>query len=461
MWRLRVYAGFAVTLVLLIGGTWWLDRQRADRSDIDWANFDFAGHPDVQLLREYVRIDTSPTTGSEVAGAEFLAGQLSAAGLEPRIERLGDGQANVWAMLEGESREAIVLHNHIDVYPIVDPEAWDHPPFAAEIELAWLYGRGVFDMKSVTVAQLRAITALQESGRKPSRSVLFLATGSEEVGSELGARWVLREHPELAERFWVVLTEGGVVEPVSRSEIKYWGIEFSQKRFATAVACAADREPLEELRAVLEERKADLQPWRRTAQVDRFLSVYAESRNQELYREVLAQTWRALHSAADFRSLPEYIQSMFRDEAVPFTVEEDPEGGYRLQIILHLLADTDPEEALERLLPGWLRHGLALHVEPVLGSGEASAPDHPAFAALSDAVRKEYPGTPVGPYYLPWSATDARFFRAAGIPAFGFSPFLIYSTDTFRVDSANERLELPGFVRGVQLYVDAIERLAG
>ena len=161
------------------------------------------------------------------------------------------------------------------------------------------------------------------------------------------------------------------------------------------------------------------------------------------------------------RSLPDYIQSMFRDEAVPFDVEEDPEGGYRMQIFLHLLPDTDFDEALTRILPDWLTHGTAVHVGPPLGTADASSLDHPAFAALSEAVRKAYPETPVGPYFLPWSATDSRFFRAAGVASFGFSPFLIYSTDTFRVDSANERIELPGFIRGMELYEDAVRRLAG
>ena len=42
-----------------------------------------------------------------------------------------------------------------------------------------------------------------------------------------------------------------------------------------------------------------------------------------------------------------------------------------------------------------------------------------------------------------------------------FSPFLIFTTDTFRVDGTNERIGLPGFVDGVALYVQTVERLAG
>ncbi len=46
-----------------------------------------------------------------------------------------------------------MLHNHIDV-AAVEPKDWFSPPFEARIELPWIYGRGMFDMKSVAIAQL-------------------------------------------------------------------------------------------------------------------------------------------------------------------------------------------------------------------------------------------------------------------------------------------------------------------
>ena len=65
----------------------------------------------------------------------------------------------------------------------------------------------------------------------------------------------------------------------------------------------------------------------------------------------------------------------------------------------------------------------------------------------------------MGPYFLPWTATDSRFFRSAGVPSYGFSPFLIMNTDTLQVDQANERMSLPGYVDGVTLYREVVRRL--
>jgi acetylornithine deacetylase/succinyl-diaminopimelate desuccinylase-like protein len=209
--RITLYGGLSVVIALVALAVSYLARPMRHGKDdiIDLEKL--VADPSVKLLQEYIRIDTSTKTGSELAGAEFLAGHLEAAGLQPHIERFADGKANLWAILEGKSPAGVVLHNHIDVYQVPDPAAWEFPPFEGVIDRAWIYGRGAFDMKSVAVAQLQAITKMARSGIQPEKSIIFLATGSEETGSELGSKWILANHSDLARRFELVLTEGGVV----------------------------------------------------------------------------------------------------------------------------------------------------------------------------------------------------------------------------------------------------------
>ena len=87
--------------------------------------------------------------------------------------------------------------------------------------------------------------------------------------------------------------------------------------------------------------------------------------------------------------------------------------------------------------------------------------DPRAIDALSAAVHSVYPEAPVGPHFLSWSATDSRFFRDHDILSYGFSPFLIFSTDTFRVDGPNERMSLPGYMSGFEIYRNAVFRISG
>ena len=458
--RLRAAIGAAVLMLLLVVGAWIARRVAVLNLDRSWTEVEWAELPEVQLLQEYARIDTSPTTGSELAGARFLAEHLAAAGLTPHIERLGERGANLWAVLDGRNREALVLHNHIDVFPAVDSEDWEHPPFDGVIDPPHLYGRGVFDMKSVAVAQLQALLALAASGQQPERSVIFLATGSEEVGSELGARWVLARHPELVSRFWAVLTEGGIVEPLSRDEIKYWGIEFAHKRFTEVWICSDRREPLDTLAEYLAQHRGTTEAIL-TPEVAAFAAHYAPSRHRPAYRRLLADLAATVDHPSRVAELPLYISAMLRNEVVGLPVEEDPEGGYRMKLIVRLLPGAELEDAMAELLPAWATHGLAMTALPPRGTAHGSPLDHPAYAGLVAVLEEAYPDTDVGPYFLPWNATDSRFFRQAGIPSYGFSPFLLFATDTYRVDTTNERISLPGFVDGVALYVEAVKRLAG
>jgi len=435
-----------------------LEALAADQSLI--AGVDFGALAEVRLLQRYVQIDSSHPDPDEVSGARFLADRLAEAGLEATVEPVGPRQANLWAFLPGELPEAIVLHNHLDVEPALETEGWKTPAFAATIDGPWMYGRGIYDMKSLAIAQLLAISDLARRGERPRRSVLFLATSGEEIGSELGTRRLLERHPELVERMAVVLTEGGVVEAVSPSEVKYWGIEFAQKRFARIDLTSPDRDRLEELRRrILATGKGEPQlPLR--APVRTFLEAYAPTRGAAFYRRRLADLERTYREPARFAQLSPFLRSLAIDEVFPFPVEATESGEYRIRAYLQLLPGSDAGEVVAALLPESLTAGVARSPLEVLGADAASPLDHPAYETLVRATREAHPEAVVGPYFLPWTATDARFFRGAGVPTYGYSPFLLPVTDTMNIARANERMALPGFVAGVELYRSVVARLA-
>lgn len=433
-----------------------LQRLASERLD----SRDYLTLPAVGELRDYVRIDTTAATGDELAGARFLAGELARAGIDSHVERMGPKKANLWAILEGQDPRAIVLHHHIDVENVHPNEKWFAPPFEARIEMPWMYGRGTFDMKSVAIAQLRALIALKKSGKPLKRSVIFLATSSEESGSDLGVRWILARHPELVSRFGLVLTEGGFLEARTRDDIKYWAIEIGQKHYVNLDICGADRQPLDQIHDFLAAAQGEAVNLRVLPEVREYLKRYAPTRDDPYLRRSLGDPDRLIITPGAFIRVPRYLKGFFRDEALPFEVEANPEGGFRLRVILHLLRDTRVDEAVGRLIPRGLLHGLAYRISDPAGAHPPSPADSADFRAIRQVIGDRYPRANVGPALLPWTATDARFFRAAGIPAYGLSPFLILSTDTLQVDNANERIALPGFVDGVELYETILGRLA-
>ena len=456
--RVALYCSLAITVAAGFALVAVIDRPATTGEAERWITLDYPHMPEVQLLQRYVQIDTSAKTGDELRGARFLAAQLAAAGIQATIETVGR-HALLYARVEGRDPHPLVLHNHIDVSD-VDERQWFSPPFAAKIDLPWMYGRGVFDMKSVAVAQLLALVDVKKSGRPLARSVLFLATGDEETGSELGARWFIHAHPEMVASFWAVLTEGGTVEARTRSEIKYWGTEVAQKHYADLVVCGASRERLEALRETLRQAATEtdltLSPV-----VRQVLGLYGPTRDSAALREALTPPAALLGDIGRFRRLPPYLRSMLRNEAVPFAIEPAPAGGgWQMTIKLQLLPGQKLAAVRDRLVPPWMLHGLDATLDDPGADGPPSPTDHPVFRQILATIHGDYPRVPAGPFFLPWTATDARFFRAAGVPSYGFSPFFIMSTDTYQVDRQNERLALPGFVQGVELYRKLVRRLA-
>jgi acetylornithine deacetylase/succinyl-diaminopimelate desuccinylase-like protein len=456
--RIALYGSLVLVGALTWGVVKFLDAPLKARRTEEWMRRDYANLPEVKLLQQYAQIDTSESTGDELKGARFLARHFQAAGIPYRIEKVGPRKANLYAWLVGKDSRPLVLHNHIDVSD-VDPKEWFSPPFEARIQLPWIYGRGVFDMKSVAIAQMLAMIDLKKSGVPLSHSVLFLATSSEERGSRLGVRRIIQLHPEMVRNFWAVLTEGGVVEARSREEIKFWGTEFAQKRYADLIVCGDDRQRLEDLRKTLREIGPTVTDLRLTPEARAVLAAYGPTRDRKDLRKMMTNLNDAMGDIKAFRKLPNYIQSMLRDEAVPFKVKEAPGGGWELDIKFQLLPGEDLETVREKLVPRWLTFGLTTMVDDPRSARAGSPLDNRVYKTIEATLRDAYPEAPVGPYFLPWTATDARFFRTLGVPAYGFSPFLIMNTDTLQVDQANERFAVPAFADGVELYKKLVRRL--
>jgi acetylornithine deacetylase/succinyl-diaminopimelate desuccinylase-like protein len=460
--RASLYASLLAGCLLLALIYAWMQPSFDFGMATSWNETDWTTYPEVQTLREYIRIDTSnPPEGNPLAGARWFAHQLTLLGLVPTVEEVG-GEANVWAVLEGNSREAVVLHHHIDVDSIPDRGLWEYAPFAAEVDGPWVFGRGAFDMKSVAVAQLFAVRRLLESGRRPERSVILLGTTGEETGSDLGMRWLVREHPELVERFAVVLTEGGAVEGRSMDDLKYWGTEVVQKRLLDVILCGP-RERLEGIPDALRSLGLTGGEPKLVPEVEAFMEAYGPTRDAADLEQMLSDPRALLRDRAAFDRLSRYQRSFFQNQILPHRLA-DRVGFAELRLRLLLLPGEDPRRVVDEMLPAWVRHGVSMEVVDAGAASHGSSPRHWAFEAIDEVMAEERPDVVHGPLFLPLTATDARFLRAAGVTTFGFSPFGVLTSEVMQLrkqGTANERMHLQGFVHGVELYADVLERLAG
>src|SRR5688500_2055662 len=154
--------------------------QPAAGRPVDW---DALRAEAVQILSEYIRINTTNAPGNEKAGAEYLARILEREGIEAQIldeEVLGPNRANLYARLRGDgSKRAIALVHHIDVVP-ASPQHWTVDPFAGLVRDGYVWGRGAIDMKGDGVAHLLAMIALKRSGVPLTRDIVYIANADED-----------------------------------------------------------------------------------------------------------------------------------------------------------------------------------------------------------------------------------------------------------------------------------------
>jgi hypothetical protein len=257
----------------------------------------------------------------------------------------------------------------------------------------------------------------------------------------------------------VVLTEGGVVEATGPRDIKYWGIEFAQKRFAHFELCADERADLEDLRRRMLEIGTLPPEVPVPPEVVDFFLAYGPTRTLEPYRRLLAEPSRLPLEPARYARLTPFLKAVLSDVVFPFEPEPADGGGWRMKTVAHLLPGRELEPLLARGLPDWLTHGVTRTPAVLRGADHGSPLDHPDFATLRRAIEHRHPGVPVGPYFLPVTHTDARFFREAGLRAYGIAPFALMPTETTGIGGPNERMQLPAYLAGLPLVDGMVEDL--
>ncbi len=85
---------------------------------------------------------------------------------------------------------------------------WTVDPFAGAVKDGYVYGRGAYDMKSMTAIEIMVMKLLKKNHVKLKGDVVLAGTPDEEQGGEEGAGYLLRNHKE---KVWCpyVINEGG------------------------------------------------------------------------------------------------------------------------------------------------------------------------------------------------------------------------------------------------------------
>lgn len=92
---------------------------------------------------------------------------------------------------DADSSPRLMLNGHIDVFPAGDGRDWARSPWSGDVVDGRLHGRGTVDMKAGTAASVIAFAALFPYREYLRGSVGLAAVSDEETGGAFGTRWLL------------------------------------------------------------------------------------------------------------------------------------------------------------------------------------------------------------------------------------------------------------------------------
>ena len=408
------------------------------------------------VFQALLRLDTSNPPGRVTPAVDLLDGLLRREGIATR-RYVTDGPRGVeslLARLPGRSAgKPLLLLAHLDVVP-VEPARWLVPPFAGLVQGGEVWGRGAIDMKDLAVMELFAMISLKREGIVPARDLLLLFDGDEEVGGALGAKW-MTEHAWSDLDPAYVLDEGGAgTTSVYTGDGRIvFGLAVEEKKVLWLKLTAAgegghgsrptSRNPARTLSRALG-RIAALEPQ------DRSTPVVAEM-ERRLGRLADNPVTRALrHATITITSLRAGVGDPPKTNVIPDHAEAT--------IDCRLLPGDSVEETIA-LVRACLGGDPDLTLEVTQRPQSPEPPparwDTPLYRALESAITAAIPGSVTVPVVMT-GGTDARFFRARGVPAYGFDPTVRTPERQALFHSHNERLAVAEFNRGLKLYHDAL-----
>ncbi len=385
----------------------------------------------VELCRDLLRIDSSNygdgSGPGERAAAEYVAERLADVGLEPAIVESAPGRTSLMVRLEGEdpSRDALLLHGHLDVVP-ANAADWQVDPFSGEIRDGCVWGRGAVDMKDMDAMILSVVRSRVREGRRPPRDVVVLFLADEEAGGRFGGHWLVENQRDWFEGCTEAIGEVGgfsLTTPAGRLYL----VETAEKGIAwlklTARGRAGHGSMVNDDNAVtlLAEAVAAIGrhqfPVRLTKTVRRLLDELADAYGIDVDPDDPAALLDRLGSLAIIvgatlrnSAQPTMLQAGYKHNVIPGDAAAFVDGRFLPGYEDEFLAEID-----SLLPPGVTREHLVRDI-----ALETDFEGH-LVEAMTTAITEHDPGARVVPYCLS-GGTDAKAFSLLGIRGFGFAP---------------------------------------
>jgi acetylornithine deacetylase/succinyl-diaminopimelate desuccinylase-like protein len=422
-----------------------------------------------EIYKELIEINTGVTTGNITTAAVAMAKRFRDAGIPEADVFVGGPRPekhNVVARLRGRggpnARRPLLLLAHLDVVEALKAD-WspDLDPFVFTERDGYYYGRGTADDKAMASIFVANVFRLKREGYVPDRDIIIALTADEESGPANGVDWLLKNHKGLVDAA-IVINEGGggtlrdgkplfnSVQATEKITTNFTlratnrGGHSSVPRADNAITALAD---------ALAKVGRHSFPVRFNEVTRQFFTKTADVEEPALGRAMKALVTNAndAQALATVSADPRY-NAMLRTTCVATMLT----GGHATNALPQLaeanincrLYPTDSVDVVRREFERVIND---TSVQVVVRSQRPPTPASELLPEVIDPVtqitRDMWGNIPVIPV-MSTGATDSRFFRALGVPAFGVSGLFSDPTVDARAHGRDERMSIKSYYEG-------------
>jgi acetylornithine deacetylase/succinyl-diaminopimelate desuccinylase-like protein len=431
--------------------------------NINWPQYqDMA----VDLMQQYLRINTSNPPGNEIEATRFFKKIFDQHGIENEVFEYKPGRANIIARLKGNgSKRPIILLSHTDVVT-AEPASWEVDPFAAVIKNNSIYGRGALDMKGEGLLHLMTMILLKREGPALSRDVIFLGTADEEVNDE-GSLWMIANKADLFKNAEYLLTEGGD-NLLEGDSVKVVGVDVAEKapfwlrltanglpgHGSRPVADSATNRLIRAMNRILDWQT----PVKLLPAVEQYFKDIAPLQTEPLRSHFL----NIRESLKD----PDFVKALTSQRELNFLVRNTISitmlsGSKQTNVIpnaatcnldVRLLPGESPEEFLKALTTVIADPSIKIENINRFKQPNSSPIDTELFSLIARKTKEKYPRAIVTTKMLS-GYTESQLYRQLGIVAYGWAPIYTTPDEDEGVHGNNERISVKNVREGTrELY---------
>jgi len=425
-----------------------------------------------ELLQNLIRFDTTNPPGNEAECVKYINTLLTDAGFETFLLFKDANRPNLIARLKGRGSTApLLLYGHVDVVTTAN-QKWTHPPFEAEIEDGYIWGRGALDMKSGVAMMLAAFLRAKAEHLYPSSDIVLAIVSDEEALGDYGAKFLVENHAEHFKRVRYAIGEfGGFSLYIGKKGFYPIGITEKQICRINAVVRGLGGHgsqiihggAMAKLSQLLQQLDTKSLPVHITPVVRQMIEEISSSigfPSSFVLRQLLKPTLtnRVLKLLGK-RS--QGFEPMFHNTVNATIVH----GGEKFNVIPSKIT----LELDGRILPGFSPKDMMAELRQIIGDEvELEVIRHdpgPAelnmglFNLLSEILQEADPAGKTLPLLLT-GVSDARFFSRLGIQTYGFTPMKLPPDFNFiqAIHAEDERIPLESVAFGAEAIYKVLQR---